>query len=74
MKKTLNLILLFLILACSSSVTRNDAIIVFKEQEYDFETIPIKEETEYNFNFSNYGKTPLFISNVKTLCDYIISK
>ncbi|MBW6536241.1 MAG: DUF1573 domain-containing protein [Mariniphaga sp.] len=59
---------LFFMVACSSPVTRNDAVIRFKGQEYDFGTIPLKEEVYYGFEFSNPGKTPLVISNVKTSC------
>ncbi len=64
--KTLSL-LLFLI-ACSPAEIRNDAIIRFKVQEHDYGKIPLKEEIEYRFEFSNPGKTPLVISNVKTSC------
>ncbi|MBW6537079.1 MAG: DUF1573 domain-containing protein [Mariniphaga sp.] len=56
------------IFSCSSPVTRNDAVILFKGQEYDFGTISLKEEVYYGFEFSNPGKTPLVISNVKTSC------
>jgi hypothetical protein len=68
MKVPLNLILLFLIFACSSPVTRNNASIAFNTQEYDFGAIPLKKEADYSFNFSNPGKTPLMINNVKPSC------
>ena len=64
--KTLSLLLFWV--ACSSPSPRNHAVIRFKGQEYDFGTIPLKEEMQYSFEFSNPGKTPLVISNVKTSC------
>ena len=67
MKQFVSSFLLFMV-ACSSPVTRNDAVIRFNGQEYDFGTIPLKEEVRYGFEFSNPGKTPLVISNVKTSC------
>lgn len=66
--KHLVLNFLFFMVACSSPVTRNDAVIRFKGQEYDFGIISLKEEVYYGFEFSNPGKTPLIISNVKTSC------
>ncbi len=59
--------LLFLI-SCSTPVTRNDAVIRFNRQEHDFGAITLKEEVYYGFEFSNPGKTPLVISNIKTSC------
>lgn len=56
---------LFFLVACFSLVTRNDAVIWFNVQEYDFGTIPLKEEVQYNFGFSNPGKTLLILSNIK---------
>jgi len=63
-----HLILLFFLVTCSTPVTRNDAVIRFKRQEHNFGTIPLKREVQYSFEFSNPGKTPLVISNVKTSC------
>lgn len=54
--------------SCSVSITPYDAIIQFNEREYDFSSIVLTKKVEYNFIFSNTGKTPLIISNVKTSC------
>jgi len=59
---------IFFMVACSSPATQNDAVIRFNGQEYDFGTIPLKKEVYYGFEFSNPGKTPLVISNLKTSC------
>jgi hypothetical protein len=50
---------LFFMVACSSPVTRNDAVIRFNGQEYDFGIISLKEEVQYGFEFSNPGSIPL---------------
>lgn len=68
MKTFAQLSLFLFIFSCSTPVNRNDAVIRFKGQEYDFGTISLKEEVYYGFEFSNPGKTPLVISNVKTSC------
>ena len=68
MKNLAQLTLLLFFFSCTSPVTRNDAVIRFKGQEYDFGTISLKEEVYYGFEFSNPGKTPLVISHVKTSC------
>lgn len=44
------------------------AVIRFHGQEHDYDTIPLKEETEYGFAFCNPSKTALVISTVKTSC------
>ena len=66
--KQLVLNFLLFLFSCSSPVTQNDAVIRFNGEEHDFGTIPFKEELYYGFEFSNPGKTPLVISNVKTSC------
>lgn len=68
MKFLLQLSLLLLIISCSTSITQNDAVIRFNKQDYDFGIIQLKNEVEYSFEFSNPGKTPLVINNVKTSC------
>ena len=68
MKTFAQLSLFLFIFSCSTPVNRNDAVIRFKGQEYDFGTISLKEEVYYGFEFSNPGKTPLVISNVKSSC------
>ena len=68
MKNLAQLTLLLFFFSCTSPVTQNDAFIRFDLQEHDFGAIPLKEEVQYSFEFSNPGKTPLIISNVKTSC------
>lgn len=60
--------LLFIFLACSPVITRNDASITFGKENHDFGTIPYKKEATYSFQFTNPGKTPLIINDVKTSC------
>ena len=68
MKTFAQLSLLLLIFSCSTSSIQNDAVIRLNVQEHDFGTIPYKEEAKYSFEFSNPGKTPLVINDVKTSC------
>lgn len=68
MKTLVKISLILFVFSCSPPTTRNDAVIRFNGQEYDFGTIPLKEEVQYGFEFSNPGKTPLVINNVKTSC------
>ena len=59
---------LLLVFSCSLPPLKNNADIRFKVQEHDYGKIPLKEEIEYRFEFSNPGKTPLVINDVKTSC------
>lgn len=68
MKNYLIWSLVLLLAGCSAPVTRNDASVLFKEQEHDFGSLSYKTEIEYGFEFSNSGKTALVISDVKTSC------
>src|SRR6056297_914495 len=68
MKIFIQLSLLLFLFSCSSPVTRNDAAIRFNGLEHDFGTISLREKAQYSFDFSNPGKTPLIINNVKTSC------
>ena len=68
MNKFLSVLLLFLLLACSASVTHNNASIHFNQTEHDFGTLPLKKETSFSFEFSNPGETALVIYNVTTSC------
>ena len=64
-----NYVLFFvLICACSTTVNNKDGSISFSEKKHDFGTIPFKKEASYSFGFSNNGKSPLIIQNVKTAC------
>jgi hypothetical protein len=42
--------------------------IAFKVSTYDFGKIPANKDATATFNFSNTGKSPLVISEVKTSC------
>ncbi len=68
MKNYLVRSLMLLLVACSARLTRNDANILFNEQEHNFGSLGYKKAMEYGFEFSNPGKTPLVISDVKTSC------
>jgi len=57
--KHLVLSFLFFMVACSAPVTWNDVVIRFNGQEYDLGTIPLKEEVQYGFEFSNPDSIPL---------------
>lgn len=60
--------ILFFISACSNEVIHNDATISFVQEQHDFGILPYKKETIYYFEFSNIGKTPLLVFDVKTSC------
>ena len=73
MKLSINIILLTffiveIIISCSKSDFEKNAIIKFPHKEYDFKQLEIGQKAEYDFEFSNPGKTPLVIQNVKTSC------
>ncbi|MGV8139578.1 MAG: DUF1573 domain-containing protein [Mangrovibacterium sp.] len=68
MKNYMTWCLLFLLTACSTPATRNDAGIRFNEQEHDFGSLAYKKAVEYQFEFTNPGETPLVITDVKTSC------
>jgi len=68
MNKLFILLILVLMCACSSTTPRNDASVSFNTDKHDFGTILYKKEATYSFEFSNPGKTPLIINDVKTSC------
>ena len=68
MNKLIASLVLFLFFACSPAVPRNDALVAFRKEKHDFGAIPYKKEAIYSFEFTNPGKTPLIISEVKTSC------
>lgn len=68
MNKLYTIFLFILLDACSTAVSRNDASISFSNKNHDFGTISYKVETTYSFEFTNPGKTPLIIFDVKTSC------
>lgn len=68
MNKLICILILFLLIACKNVAIRDNASLGFAENQYDFGTIPYKKETIYSFRFTNRGKTPLIINEVKTSC------
>lgn len=69
MKLFITLLLAATMFACSvSTPTNKDAIIHFSEEVHDFGKLAYKKEAECEFKFSNPGKTPLLIFEVKTSC------
>ncbi len=75
MKLFITLFLATTMSACSvSAPTNKDASISFTELAHDFGELPYKKEAEYVFEFSNPGKTPLVIFEVKTSCGCTVPK
>lgn len=62
------IIFVITLFSCSFTPLQNNASLSFESLEHNFGVIPYKNEAEYNFKFSNSGKTPLIISDVKTSC------
>ena len=61
-------IFLLVIIACSSPSINNNARIEFNCSDHNFGIFPFRKEAEYSFQFTNPGKTPLVIFDVKTSC------
>lgn len=57
-----------LLLACSPTPASREAVIEFNNTEHNFGKLSYRKEAEYNFQFSNSGKVPLVVSDVKTSC------
>lgn len=68
MNKFYSIVLLILLGACATAVTRNDASIGFAIKKHDFGAIQYKKEAACAFEFSNTGKSALVIYDVKTSC------
>lgn len=66
--------LMLLLAGCSAHLTRNDASILFNEQEHNFGSLSYKKVMEYGFEFSNSGETALLINDVKTSCGCTIAQ
>ena len=50
----------------------DDLVMVFQEKEHDFGNVKQNEAVQTVFEFTNAGKTPLKIANVKSNCECII--
>ena len=69
MKKIFYIILVTLLISCAETNIQNkDAVIEFKEHEFNFKQLSFKEDAAYFFEFSNPGNSPLIIQNVNTTC------
>jgi len=60
--------LLFILCACTTSVSTNNAKISFLEKSYDFGSLAYRKEAGYSFQFTNPGEGPLVVLDVKTSC------
>jgi hypothetical protein len=49
-------------------VVKNNALVHFENEDYNFSRLPYKTEAEYRFKFTNPGESPLLIQNVETSC------
>lgn len=61
-------IILFGITQCTSTYQDKNAQIKFEIKEYDFGEVEQNSEARCSFIFTNSGKTPLIVQNVKTSC------
>ncbi|MEA3316635.1 MAG: DUF1573 domain-containing protein [Bacteroidota bacterium] len=78
MKKTIFTLLLIAITSISvfsqeeeiktNKEDKNLPDIFFKVKDHDFGTIQYKEEAIYKFKFTNTGKEPLLLTNVRSSC------
>ena len=68
MKRFALFLLAIILLSCGSTPPQNNASIHFEILEHNFGTLPYKVEAEYSFQFTNPGKNPLVILDVKTSC------
>lgn len=66
MNQFVSIILMAIFYSCSPAVPRNDALISFINDKHDFGNLSFKKEAEYCFQFTNPGKTPIVIFDVKT--------
>ena len=69
MKKTIYL-LFFLLIATNFIVLGQNtaAKITFEETIFSFEDVEEGTELKYTFNYTNTGKSPLLISDIRTTC------
>ena len=65
-------ILLFLtftlLWGCDTGSVKNDAKIEFKQTEHNYGELELNGDGSCSFHFSNNGKSPLIIHNIKTSC------
>ncbi len=57
-----------LLSGCDTGSVKNDAKIEFKQTEHNFGELELNGDGNCTFSFSNPGKSPLVIQDVKTSC------
>jgi len=69
LKYIYHLVFLITIISCDSKEQKlKDTTVSFQKETYNFKEIPAKEEVSALFTFTNTGKGPLQIKDVKTSC------
>jgi hypothetical protein len=64
-----SVVILIMISACSQNKISNQAEFKLKDKaDYDFGKIAYDSDGSYEFKFTNTGKEPLIITNVKSSC------
>jgi len=53
-------------------ITQDRSLISFRSTDHDFGTIPAGAEAKHYFVFTNEGKSPLVIMNVRTACGCMV--
>jgi hypothetical protein len=61
-------LLIFVVSCCTKDTQENNALLQFEENLHDFREIPNGIDVNAIFKFSNTGKNPLLIYDVKTSC------
>lgn len=76
MNKYVVVTLLLSCLACSSPTCKNksNTSILFKEKLHDFGKLITGEPAAYQFKFTNSGKTPIILCDVKPSCGCTVAK
>jgi hypothetical protein len=73
-KLIFGIFLMLLIFSCNSIPQNKTAQIHFKTREYKFGELKINAPAQTAFSFTNPGKTPLLILDVKTTCGCTVPK
>ena len=68
MKKYILFFLILLYFGCSYMTNQNNGHIYFPEHEWDFHDLAYNQAVSCCFEFTNPGRDPLIIQNVKTSC------
>ena len=71
MKQIVYLMVFFVLIGSgcrNKTIVKGDAVIYFPKTEHDFGLIEFQKPVTYKFEFSNTGKTPLIINDVRPSC------